>query len=397
MGCSSCQQNNHIVPTTSVDSLCECACGCAEPVCPTPQPCTEITDAKCIIYTNAEIKCGTDVVVTLNSTLATALNQIVNYFCQQFVTLDVPEDIIYDGDVIVTAGTSVVDAFQTVIDFILNYPNSYVSGSGNTNFLPKWTPNGTTLGNSQIKDDGTTAGIGSFFGSPIYKWSVLSNLANLFMNQEINSSIPIAALYGIVSDNTVLPKNNNTACGVYGIADSSTTENIGTLGSARGIDSLINIGVYGEASPNLNSTCIKSIGGKFLAKGGVNNYAVQLLDGSEGIGKIWTCMTATGEGNWQTPASINLQKVITATYALTDADNDYTIFINNGATAITISLGAITIPNFNVGFIQEGSADVTFVGVTNPVGLKLKGQGYQAFIERKLATSTYYLLGNTKV
>lgn len=393
MGCSSCQQNNHIVPTTSVDSLCECACGCAEPVCPTPQPCTEITDAKCIVYTNAEIKCGTDVVVTLNSTLATALNQIVNYFCQQFVTLDVPEDIIYDGDVIVSAGTSVVDAFQTVIDFILNYPNNYVGGSGTTNFLPKWTPNGTTLGNSQIKDDGTTAGIGSFFGSPVYKWSVLSALSNLFMNDKINATTPIVALYGICSDNTIVPKNNFRASGLVGIADSSTTENIGVTGSATGTGSNANIGVYGNGIAILNGPCGKSIGGKFEAGYGTNNYAVQLKDGTQGVGKVLTCMTTDGEANW---TEANKQKVITATYVLTDADNDYTIFVNNGATAISISLGAITIPNFCVGFIQEGSADVTFVGVTNPVGLKSKGQGYQTYIERKLATSTYYLLGNTK-
>jgi hypothetical protein len=95
--------------------------------------------------------------------------------------------------------------------------------------------------------------------------------------------------------------------------------------------------------------------------------------------------------------SENLQKEITATYVLTDADNDYTIFVNNGATAISISLGAITVPNFSVGFIQQGVADVTFVGVmTNPIGLKIKGQGYQVFIERKLSTALYYLLGNTK-
>lgn len=111
--------------------------------------------------------------------------------------------------------------------------------------------------------------------------------------------------------------------------------------------------------------------------------------------------TITGLG---TPASplvannINLQKEITTSnYVLTNVDNNYTIFINNGVTAISISLGAITVPNFCVGFIQEGSADVTFVGVTNPVGLKSKGQGYQTFIERKLSTATYYLLGNTKV
>ena len=108
-------------------------------------------------------------------------------------------------------------------------------------------------------------------------------------------------------------------------------------------------------------------------------------------------MTVNGEANWADPVIPNLQKVITATYVLTDADNGYTIFINNNSTPVSISLGTITIANFCVGFIQEGSADVTFSGVTNPIGLKSKGQGYQTFIERKLSTSTYYLLGNTKV
>jgi hypothetical protein len=51
-------------------------------VCPTPQPCTEITDSKCIIYTDAPIKCEEDTVVTTNASVSTALNQIVTYFCE---------------------------------------------------------------------------------------------------------------------------------------------------------------------------------------------------------------------------------------------------------------------------------------------------------------------------
>ena len=97
----------------------------------------------------------------------------------------------------------------------------------------------------------------------------------------------------------------------------------------------------------------------------------------------------------------NLQKVITTSTVILDIDNNNTIFINNGATPITITIdSSITLPNFCVGFIQEGTGDVTFVGtgvsLTNPVGLKSKGQGYATFIERKLATSTYFLLGNIK-
>jgi hypothetical protein len=35
-----------------------------------------------------------------------------------------------------------------------------VSGTGTLNFVPKWTPNGTFIGNSQIADDGTTITVG---------------------------------------------------------------------------------------------------------------------------------------------------------------------------------------------------------------------------------------------
>jgi len=45
-----------------------------------------------------------------------------------------------------------------------------VSGSGTLNFVPKWTPNGTTLGNSQIFDNGTNIGIGTT--TPTAKLSV---------------------------------------------------------------------------------------------------------------------------------------------------------------------------------------------------------------------------------
>jgi hypothetical protein len=36
-----------------------------------------------------------------------------------------------------------------------------VSGSGTTNYVPKFTPNGTTMGNSQIFDNGTSVGMGT--------------------------------------------------------------------------------------------------------------------------------------------------------------------------------------------------------------------------------------------
>lgn len=124
MGCSSCQQNNHVVPTTHVhnsttQSHCECACGCDEPVCPTPQPCTEITDSKCIIYTDLAITCGSDTIVTTNASVSTALNQIVTYFCNK-------QGIVTTGDIncgdvtIVPVGTAFQEALDLVVQFICN-------------------------------------------------------------------------------------------------------------------------------------------------------------------------------------------------------------------------------------------------------------------------------------
>jgi hypothetical protein len=120
MGCSSCQQNNHVVPTTHVhnttsQTYCECACGCEEPVCPTPQPCTEITDSKCIIYTDAPIKCGNTTIVTTNASVSTALNQITTFFCNNLIPIT--EDIVCGTEVIVPANSTVEDAFAAVVAF----------------------------------------------------------------------------------------------------------------------------------------------------------------------------------------------------------------------------------------------------------------------------------------
>jgi hypothetical protein len=97
----------------------------------------------------------------------------------------------------------------------------------------------------------------------------------------------------------------------------------------------------------------------------------------------------------------NLQKIITASYVLTSADNNYTIIINNGTTPINITIPTGLLVNIFVGFIQKGTADVTFVAsgttIYNPTGLKSKGQYYNTSIDQEGTTNTFYLLGNTKV
>lgn len=95
---------------------------------------------------------------------------------------------------------------------------------------------------------------------------------------------------------------------------------------------------------------------------------------------------------------VNLQKEISGDYTLTSADTEYTIFINNGASPVTIIVPTGLVANFEAGFIQEGTGTVTFLAsgttINTATGLKIKGQRYQAFIEKKLSSETFYLLGN---
>ncbi|MEO5947932.1 MAG: hypothetical protein ABIP79_14030 [Chitinophagaceae bacterium] len=61
-----------------------------------------------------------------------------------------------------------------------------VTGTGTLNFLPKWTPNGTNLGNSQLFDDGTNVGIGTI--TPFGKFNVNSTNQFLAANFQGNST-----------------------------------------------------------------------------------------------------------------------------------------------------------------------------------------------------------------
>ena len=99
----------------------------------------------------------------------------------------------------------------------------------------------------------------------------------------------------------------------------------------------------------------------------------------------------------------NLQKTInTFPYTLTDKDDKYTIFVNNGVSNVVINVPDGLIDNFCCAFYQEGEGEVTiqcsgtstlnypFTTLDN----KIKGQNYWAMIEKKMNEDVYFLSGN---
>ena len=156
-----------------------------------------------------------------------------------------------------------------------------------------------------------------------------------------------------------------------------------------------------------NRTYVKSL--TFDSFGHVTGYTTgtetdQLIDGSETKITNGITTTVTGNGTIANPyktETANLQKIVITSTTLTNADDQHTIFINNATTDVTITVPTGLLSNFSCGFVQQGTGVVSFVSsgttINTPTGLKIKGQNYQAFLEKVLATEVYHLLGNVIV
>lgn len=81
-------------------------CGCKDsyltsaPVFPTPedcpaaQPCSDITNSQCVVYTQTPILCGQTTIVDTDDTLSQILTNIVAYVCNQLSTI---ETVVVEG------------------------------------------------------------------------------------------------------------------------------------------------------------------------------------------------------------------------------------------------------------------------------------------------------------
>jgi hypothetical protein len=131
--------------------------------------------------------------------------------------------------------------------------------------------------------------------------------------------------------------------GVYGLASSET----GTMIAVQGFATEIETG---------NGTYIGGYFGGFSTNG--TNYSLRLLDGTEGVDKILTSVTADGHANWK--SSIKVTSVVisnTPTYSATNtqiltrnssngaieySDSTSPVLFNYGASYVMSSFNYLT-------------------------------------------------------
>lgn len=118
-----------------------------------------------------------------------------------------------------------------------------------------------------------------------------------------------------------------------------------------------------------------------------------------------TSITGTGVTGDEYKVNIeNLQKTIsTFPHTLVSGDDKSTIFINNGASNVTINVPDGLVNKFSCCFIQQGTGEVTIQASGTATLLypstlqnKIKSQYFWALVEKDDNTNNYYLVGGLK-
>ena len=190
-----------------------------------------------------------------------------------------------------------------------NNKQSALSG-GTLNRIVKWS-SANSLGNSIISDDGNTIAIGST-PNTTYQFLITSNKSYGLYARGLNYG-----LYGNILLNGVgVQGKTSGGIGVLGVSDATSTYN--------------NTGVEGQA---LNSSP-ENIGGKFTATGGTANYGIQMIDGTQAVGKFIKSITSDGKANWAT---------------LSIADTGLTLTTTGTSGASTLVGNTLNIPQYSSG------------------------------------------------
>ena len=157
----------------------------------------------------------------------------------------------------------------------------------------------------------------------------------------------------------------------------------------------IQLNVDVNITAGANVTVTEPTPNNFVIAATNTNTIVVLQDGAT------TDVVGDGVATPYSVEVLNLQKVITADYTLTSADNHYTIFVNNGTSDIIVTVPSGLPSAFYCSIVRKGTGEVTITPssttINNPIGLRIDLRYDVVVIEQEGATNTFFLFGNTKV
>ena len=218
--------------------------------------------------------------------------------------------------------------------------------------------NSTATANSLARWSGSAGGLLTLTGSILNSnntqvWVGTNNPNTLVTIYPTTSSIvtglSVYSPYGINSYGTYTQGNQ---VGIQSVALGSSTTAYG--GYFTGQDTATTYGVYSTVAITEFGSITTGIGGYFDGRGDnayavpTNAYSVQLVDGTQGVGKVLVSQTSDGKANWaQTVNSASV--AVTASFARTALSSSYALsasyapstppFPYTGSALITGSLG----------------------------------------------------------
>jgi hypothetical protein len=246
-------------------------------------------------------------------------------------------------------------------------PAAGLTGSGTLNYLPKWTPSGAALGNSQIFDDGTNVGIGT--PSPNNKLQVAglidfdSTLNNTFLGMgagvantigDSNVGVGAYALYSNTSGTQNTATGNgalyynttgsyNTAHGTGALGNNTT----GRFNTANGAQALFtNSTGWGNVANGVQALTYNTTGSWNVASG---YLALQAnTTGRDNVAYGTSALSINTTGNYN--AAIGSDALFANTSGSYNVANGYYALTNNTTGNYNAANGAYTLYKNTTGY-----------------------------------------------
>jgi hypothetical protein len=166
--------------------------------CLTPETCSEVLDAECIVYTGPNLQCGLDDVILTNTSMNLALEDIITYFCQEITALPTYDVVAGEGITITETILGTLTTFtiesNAPVKFVKEFTSS-LDGSTVTILGTELTACGipTTPCNTTSEKSDFTYSISYLDGTTWYNITNISTVEVTTNNTTGNVSIILAA------------------------------------------------------------------------------------------------------------------------------------------------------------------------------------------------------------